>query len=59
MCTNPIWAEHRCTLDVLRLSDFALGGPGVQLGFQGSDQGLRDAVEEVARSVHVDCSVRR
>jgi hypothetical protein len=30
----------------------------VELCFHGSDQGLADAVEEVARSVHIECSVR-
>ena len=35
-----------------------VGGSDVELCFHGSDQGLADAVEEVARSVHVECSVR-
>ena len=30
----------------------------MELCFHGSDQGLADAVEEVARSVHIECSVR-
>lgn len=51
--------HHFTAMMMVSVAIFWIGGAGVELGFHGSNQGLADAVQEVARSVHVDCSVRQ